>query len=88
MTEDRRDAILIECLPWASSGSSGDPTACRCAFVMMKAGTVMFFSFKTTRWLRTAVAGAAAIGCVSYGLGAEKRSPPNIVFVLAEDKYE
>jgi hypothetical protein len=55
---------------------------------MMKAGTVMFFSFKTTRWLRTAVAGAAAIGCVSYGLGAEKRSPPNIVFVLAEDKYE
>ena len=45
----------------------------------------MFFSFKTTQWLRTAVVAAAAIGSVSCGLGAEKRGPPNIVFVLADD---
>ena len=33
----------------------------------------------------TAVVAAAAIGSVSCGLGAQKRSPPNIVFVLADD---
>lgn len=50
-------------------------------------GSLPFSPRRMTTLIALAVAGCLSLPSPHIALGAERASPPNIVFILADDKY-